>query len=238
MGNLFTFISQDRIAQLERNLERNQRDLERNLERNLERKHKILLSTVQRTEFLLQGTYEIVLRDFNAYDQISATQSSDAKQCKTNFMAHFNLKHSSIRCALTELSGKTTLAHILPRSTKPHILKTLSLSTEDHRSVRNLVFLSWNLEKAFDQLQVSFIPKDALHDDLVLKIWDDSVKNVPVFDDSKCVIGQYENHKLNFDLVGQDGVSREHKAFRRCFAYQACKLQLESMYLVSSLLLI
>jgi hypothetical protein len=35
---------------------------------------------------------------------------------------------------------------------------------------------------AFDRLQISFVPRDILHDDLVLKIWDDGIRGTPIFD--------------------------------------------------------
>ena len=88
-------------------------------------------------------------------------------------------------------------------------------------SHRNLVFLCFNIEKAFDAMKISFVPQDVLHDALVMKIWDDSVRTDPIFDGSLITIGEFERQALNFSVVGSDSVTREYAPFRRCFAYQA-----------------
>lgn len=82
-------------------------------------------------------------------------------------MEHFVLKMDNVKCALTGLRGKITMAHILPRSTKSLIRKYLGLVGADMESHRNLVFLCFNIEKAFDAMKISFVPQDALHDALI-----------------------------------------------------------------------
>jgi len=88
-------------------------------------------------------------------------------------------------------------------------------------NLRNLIFLSNNIEAAFDAMKLSFVPHDILHDALRMKIWDESVRHEPIFDGSTLTIGEFEEQALNFSVEGSDGVTRENLPFRRCFAYQA-----------------
>ena len=152
---------------------------------------------------------------------MSETGASSAKDAKEKYMEHFGLNGDNVKCALTGLRGKITLAHILPRRSKSLIRKYLGLVPSDMNSHRNLVFLCFNIEKAFDAMKISFVPQDALHDALVMKIWDESVRSDPIFDGSLITIGEFERQALNFSLVGSDSVTREYAPFRRCFAYQA-----------------
>ena len=185
----------------------------------------LLLSTMQRNqdrlELVLASSYEIVLRDFNAYEQMSETEASDAKNAKTEYMSHFDMRADNVKCALTGLRGKVKLAHILPRKATKHVCRSLGMSNNALNNHRNLIFLCFNIEAAFDKLRISFVPQDALHDALVMKIWDESVRYEPIFSGSPSTIGEFEHRALNFLVEGSDGVTREHRPFRRCFAYQA-----------------
>ena len=173
-----------------------------------------------RLELLMTSTFEVVLRDHNAYDLMSETGATSAKIAKDNYMDHFSLTEDNVKCALTGLRGKITMAHILPRRTKNLIRKNLCLAQTDMDSHRNLVFLCANIEKAFDTMKISFVPQDVLHDALVMKIWDESVRGDRIFDGSPKTIGEFEHQALNFSVVGSDAVTREYAPFRRCFAYQ------------------
>jgi hypothetical protein len=174
-----------------------------------------------RLELLMTSTFEVVLRDHNAYDLMSETGATSAKIAKDNYMDHFSLNDNNVKCALTGLRGKITMAHILPRRTKNFIRKNLCLAQTDMDSHRNLVFLCANIEKAFDAMKISFVPQDVLHDALIMKIWDESVRRDPIFDGSTKKIGEFEHRALNFSVVGSDSMTREYAPFRRCFAYQA-----------------
>lgn len=206
---------QARQDQEQARLDREQARLDRDL----------LLATLQRSqarlELLMTSTFDVVLREHNAYDLMSETGVSSAKEAKGNYMEHFHLEYDNVTCALTRLQGKITMAHILPRRSKSLIRKYLGLDQNDMNSHRNLVFLCFNIEKAFDEMMISFVPQDVLHDALVMKIWDESVRKVPIFDGSQKYIGDFEHQPLNFSVVGSDSVTREHAPFRRCFAYQA-----------------
>jgi len=167
---------------------------------------------------LLSGTYEVVLRDFNAYDEMTEA-SLKGEKCKDIFMDTFQLNTGDVRCELTGKQGKCKLGHIVPRGARKHVRQCLHLRTFEMDSVRNLVMLSTNIEMAFDRLQISFVPRDVLHDDLVLKIWDDDARDVPIFDTAREKIGDFENLPFQFDILRKADV--DQYPFRRCFAYQA-----------------
>jgi hypothetical protein len=75
------------------------------------------------------------------------------------------------------------------------------------------LFLSKGVEKAFDKLQISFIPVDILNpSSFKMKIWDDACRTLPIWEGSTHLIMNFEGSILN--LMG-------HKPFRRCLSYQA-----------------
>ena len=189
------------------------------------RDRELLLATIERNQaqidLVLTSTFAVVYRESNAYDRMSETAASDAKDARTNFMRQFDMREDNVKCALTGLRGKTKLAHILPRKANKHICGRLGMSNTDLNNNRNLIFLCYNIEAAFDAMRISFVPQDVLHDTLIMKIWDESVRNEPIFSGSESTIGEFEERALNSFVEGSDGTSRENRPFRRCFAYQA-----------------
>eukprot|EP01041_Mallomonas_annulata_P004807 gene4807-9585_t len=95
----------------------------------------------------------------------------------------------------------------------PDFQETARLRKEDLNCTRNLLFLSKNIEKAFDKLQISFIKStDNLEFNLFLKIWDSSVYDMPIWLNSEHTIGKYNGCKLN---------GRRNNPFKRALSYQA-----------------
>ena len=205
MGNIFGGGTKEIIAELRR-ADEERRRADEEIRRELAKISSLLLCS-----------YEVVVREFNAYAVMSETTVSRLVHLRSLFKNHFKIEDNNCRCALTNARVSVILAHILPLSAKPDIRECLHLSDEDINSCRNLIFLCSNIEKAFDRLKVSFIPKSILDQSLVLKIWDDDVKETKIFDGAEKCIGAFEGDPLNMQMP--NGV--EHNPFRRCFAYQA-----------------
>jgi hypothetical protein len=107
-------------------------------------------------------------------------------------------------------SGQIIAAHIMPHSVKATSLLHFGITRFEVDSVRNCLMLSTAIEKAFDRLDVSFVPKDVLHPDtLVLKIWTPlglpqgsvnkhfgDAQTIPLWDGSAFQIGMFEGHEL------------------------------------------
>lgn len=168
---------------------------------------------------LLVCSYEVVVRDFNAYGNITETRaSSKVNALHETFKTHYGIASGAV-CVLTGdcSDSQLKLAHIVPRSTRCDIRNCLHLSKDDLNSFRNLIFLCNGVEAAFDRLRVSFVPKSPLDQTLVLKIWDETVKTEKIHIRSDSLIGDFEGASLN--LMMENGC--EHNPFRRCFAYQA-----------------
>ena len=121
-----------------------------------------------------------------------------------------------VQCMSTRRFGngeEVIAAHIIPCKTSPAIFNELHLTIADSNSTRNILFLSANIEDAFDRLQLSFISKDRLHPkSLVMKIWDNSIRDMAIYDGSKFKIGEFEGC-----LIALNG----HNPFFRCLSYQA-----------------
>ena len=106
-------------------------------------------------------------------------------------------------------------AHIIPCRVSQDKLAHLGLTSKDISGVRNGLFLACNVEKAFDSLQLSFAKSpNPLSDALVLKIWDDSCRDTPIWAGHKTLIG---------DLDGRDLILGSHNPFRRALSYHACQ---------------
>jgi hypothetical protein len=166
---------------------------------------------------LLLCSYQVVVRDFNAYAMMSDTTVSRLANLRSSFIKHYKMAENNCTCALTNTVKGVKLAHILPLKAKPDIRECLHLSDEDINSFRNVIFLCSSVELAFDRLKVSFTPRSVLDQSLVLKIWDDDVRGIEICEGAGTHIGDFEGKPLNMQMP--NGV--EHNPFRRCFAYQA-----------------
>ena len=159
----------------------------------------------------------LLLPTLNVYDAMSVTSAGRVTGLKNSFCQEHSYNPGT--CMLTGQQGTVTLAHILPFSSQKNltVLQLLELNAEELNSSRNLLLLTDNIEFYFDRLQLSFIPKigEGLIKQFVLKIWDDSIRQQPIFRDSPTgpLIQEYEGVPLTFN-VG-------HTPYSRCLAYQA-----------------
>jgi hypothetical protein len=216
MGNFFGGGAKEILAEFRR-VEEERRRADEERRRADEEMHCEIRRELAKVSSLLLCTYEVVVRDFNAYAVMSETTVSRVELLKLSFKNHFKIADDNCRCALTNTRESVILAHILPRSAKPDIRECLHIVDEDVNSFRNLILLTSNVEKAFDSLKVSFVPKSVLDQSLVLKIWDDDVRTTKILSNSEESFNDFEGHTLNLQMP--NGV--EHNPFRRCFAYQA-----------------
>ena len=83
---------------------------------------------------------------------------------------------------------------------------------------RNLLVLSVNVENAFDALRISFVPNpnSPLIRQNVMKVWDATVLDTPVYPGATFKIGEFADSPLTFTVNGQP-----HSPFRRCLSYHA-----------------
>ena len=118
-------------------------------------------------------------------------------------------------CMVTGISGngeQVICAHLVPvRSKGQVLLRELGINAKDINSLSNCAFWALGIESAYETLKISFVKSNPLVDKLYMKIWDDSVKELPVFAQSAHKIGEYDNYELK---VG-------HKIMKRALSYQA-----------------
>ncbi len=157
-------------------------------------------------------------RLFNPYSPSKITGTRD-DQFRAILKKHFGhtKKNNNIKCMLTRRFGngdQVCAAHILTASSDEDIYSSLGMNFADLNSPRNGLWLARNVEKAFDALLLSFIPRDVLHPlSLALIIWDDDARMTPIWDDHQDLIGQYEGCSLQL---------HRHKPFRRALSC-ACR---------------
>ena len=121
------------------------------------------------------------------------------------------------KCMLSGLLGfgdQVKVAHLLPAVSDVSILNQLGFTENDTNSVRNGLLLYSGFEKAFDQLQASFIlgPCRGLIKGYIFKIWNNSCRNEETFPNSGRLIGSFEGEPLELD---------GHEPFSRVLSYQA-----------------
>ena len=193
-----------------------------------------------RTEVALRAICSISFRDFNAYDQMTATSKGNKKDLQVNLrFKYFNhcgitMERSTAEedgkviafCVLTGRigsSGNLKLAHIVPASISQDIKAALQLQDSDIWGFRNVLLLSWNIERAFDRCQLSFVPHPLLQNTYSMKIWDVNVKDTLIWDEAEVsetgekdnTIGFYENKYLNLEM--KNGITLV--PFKRCLSY-------------------
>ena len=130
------------------------------------------------------------------------------------------------KCCLTGIIGDrkmVTNAHLLPRNAPAHFLEELGIDDVD--DVRNMVILCQNVEKLFEQKRLCFLLDDDEPGCFVLKIWDEKVKNKPLFDGDPLAdrqnIGTYSGHKMRF-AQGKTPFTRALSLHAQC-SYETAK---------------
>lgn len=194
-----------------------------------------------RTDVALRAICSISFRDFNAYDQMTATSASikkdSQKKLRTEYFEHCGItmnrdtaKADGKVIAFCVLTGRADsarnlkLAHLVPAATKQDIKTALQLQHEDIWGFRNVLLLSWNIERAFDKCQISFVPNPLHENSYSMKIWDDIVRDTPIWDGAEVLvagtkdntIGYYEDKYLNLNM--ENGITLV--PFKRCLSYQ------------------
>ena len=127
----------------------------------------------------------------NPWDKMTqSTHSRDNESFRLNYIKEFGFDADNITCACSGLKVEVTMTHLLPRSTGKSIYEIHGLTSDEMKSIRNLLILATNIEKAYDRQQISFIKKSIQKDDLVLKIWYRTIANTTISAGSAKTIGQ------------------------------------------------
>ena len=163
------------------------------------------------------------IQAFNPYCSMAETTPSVKVDVRKNFLKHCGIQNDQPTCMCSGIKHKKVqVAHILPKSSKQMIL--LNLRINDINDTRNLLWLAPGIEKAFDRMQLSFIPclTEGLIQKYKLKIWDPECLNVRILnnDMTSKTIGDLVQEDVSLDFTIKSGQS-EHSFFRRCLAYQA-----------------
>ena len=163
-------------------------------------------------------------------NNISQTSLGKAENLKKDFYAYYGLNLSTAVCMVTGISppqveNKTStliLAHIIPRSTERIIRELISFTLGDIDSIRNCLLLCLNIERAFDELDISFVPSDNPFQFHRFKmfIWNNGIRDKPIFPDASRLIGQFDNYPLNLVVSTKSG-AEPHDPFKQALSYQA-----------------
>jgi hypothetical protein len=125
-------------------------------------------------------------------------------------------------CMVTGIpgNGEAVIAgHIIPRSTRKPILTHLGIEITDVNKPNNGVFWVKGIEDAWEKLALSFVKSNPLEDKYYMHIWDDSVRNTPLYKDSDKTVGEYNGAEL---CLGQ------HVVMKRGISYQAYQAYLHN----------
>ena len=116
------------------------------------------------------------------------------KKCNEYFKCKVGDK--SYKCVVTGKIGNSKQvvgAHLIPRNTLPETLARLGISKV--HVFQNILIICKEIELAYDKLALSFVP--GAMDRYVLKIWDPSVKNKPIFTGSDFKISEFEGYAIS-----------------------------------------
>ena len=156
----------------------------------------------------------------NLWTPSKLTQTRDDTH-RAKMMTLLGYEKKKAKCMVTGIEGngnQVICAHLVPLKSNLHTLKQeLAMSAEDLNDIKNCVFWCKGLEDAYETLKVSYV-KSPLDQTLRLKIWDDSVRSIPIYAGSTHKIGDYEGKPLKLGT---------HIIMKRTLSYQAFHAYLE-----------
>lgn len=124
-------------------------------------------------------------------------------------------------CMVTDIcqnGEKVVASHIVPAKSNISHLFYIGFRIGEVDSPQNGLFLSRNIEIAFDKLQLSFVKSLCNEGDgqpregFIMKIWDSECKDKSIWDGSTDKIGDFEGRALNL---------RKHKIIKSALSFQA-----------------
>ena len=149
------------------------------------------------------------LRQFDPWQKMSATSVDRVKNLRS--------KYAELVPPCCVISGHNkesnlTLAHILPHSADANIQQIVGISNKLN-TFRNVMWLCSALESAFDRLQLSFEPVDAIHrTTFKLRIWDPAILEIPLYTGATETISSIVDAIIDFSQF-------EVIPYRRCLSY-------------------
>ena len=157
-----------------------------------------------------------VMRNANFWTPSKVTADRD-KQSRAMLKKHLGYeKKSNVKCMVAEITGngdQVTAAHIVPRGVSlTDAMDTLGMNGAQINSARNMLFLSANIETAFDSLLLCFVKSNPLQDKYFLKVCDEATMSKPIWPDHATTIGSLQGRQLVLD---------GHEPYKRCLSYQA-----------------
>jgi len=160
----------------------------------------------------------------NPYEHLSI-KSGSQKERRNNFQRqdlfrHHGLEERTVTCMFTGARGKVKLAHLLPINVDYSVVRGLRMENQLN-SFRNNLILSENIEKAYDKQRISFTQHPTLIDKFIMKVWDDTVLDEPIFgqlnDSDAPKLSQFTNCLLNASI--DMPLNGPHQPFKRILAY-------------------
>eukprot|EP01035_Chromulina_nebulosa_P037409 gene37409-50487_t len=193
-----------------------------------------------KVEVSLRTSASIAIRNYNAYLNMTQTSAGLNKSRQESIRKDYydfcgvtdkpggsssSSKDNQARCVLTGRSGKLKLAHLVPASANEDIRICLKLNNDEAGiwSLKNVLLLSFDIERAFDRTRLSFEPHPLQQNTYILKIWDPSVRDELIWQDANVervagdnTIGFYEGHSLQLNMPNGATLT----PFKRCLSYQ------------------
>ena len=171
----------------------------------------LLAQISQDIKFLRNDQSKVILRQFDPWQKMSATSADRNKNLRSQYK-----KLVSPRCVISghDQECNLILAHILPHSTEANVQEIVGISNKLN-NFRNVMWLCSALESAFDHLQLSFEPVDALHrTKFKLRIWDPAILTIPLYNGATEKISSIVNAIIDFSQFTYKTIP-----FRRCLSY-------------------
>jgi hypothetical protein len=191
---------------------------------------KLVRSLNEKLDELIPFVCEISLKDCNLWTPSKTGLVTDEKY-RANLMKEMgyssNPKDRRLPvCMVSGLYGsgeKVVCGHIVPHRSDRDKSKALGLTDAEINSNKNLVFWARGIENAYEHLQLSFIRivetvDGELRECFAMKIFDDSIRNLPLWDGCKNIIGEFEGCSLK--LTSKFNNNR-HEVLKRGLSFQA-----------------
>jgi hypothetical protein len=188
------------------------------------------VNTLQVQNNTLQVVSNAVLNPWSGNCSTTTDRKSGFRKSVASFYNAWANKGKT-KCMVSGFVGEgdsVIAAHIVPVKAPSTSLRACGMTFADVNCSRNGLMLAKNIEKAFDKLLLSFVPKDPFHSSsLVLKIWDPELfeSKLSVCDNSDITIESCEGQPLMFKgnpLIGEEVAYEDASVpFRRALSFQA-----------------
>eukprot|EP01041_Mallomonas_annulata_P010636 gene10636-22203_t len=159
---------------------------------------------------------------------------------KAHFASKYGVDPDSFKCMISGVSltslaavapfgspalrNPVTLSYLFSRCANDREMSFLGYNDSDKDNIRNTILLCKGFKEAYYRKYISFVPSEKPFSGCQYKlhIWNNCIRNQPIYEGAGDVIGSFEGAALDLEVGNSQTF---HNPFNRAFrAFRACKM--------------